>query len=227
MPNEIIRRPPENCRTQKKKRHRPFLFLFLFLCIFLALAVLFLYAEKHLSPEMRPLAVSAAQAQIDKTVDEVLAQFNEQGKIAYDELVSVGTNADGRTVSLSMNAGKVNEVKTDFCRAVSDRLAENGSLSFSVPLGSLSEKNLFSGKGFPVKVKLSPAVSVSGEIESEYEPGSFNQFRHAIWLNLSVAVTVILPGDDAEVHATHRIPLCENLLFGAISVSSPASAKKN
>ena len=108
------------------------------------------------------------------------------------------------------------KAKASLVEHIRNTLEKNKKITLKVPMGSLSEWNLLSGLGLPIRVRLFPIGAAEGEIFTVLEDCGINQTRHLIQVNVSASLLVVLPGENVTVETKVCLPLGERVLVGDV-----------
>jgi sporulation protein YunB len=182
----------------------------------MAYLLLSLYAEKKIAPEMAELAEAQAQKHLFETVNATVIQLAEEGQLNYANMVKTVSGASGEVVYLEVNTAMLNEAKARIIERVQGELEKNKKITVSVPLGSLTGWNLFSGKGFPIRVRVYPIGMTSGDIYTVLEDCGINQTRHLIQISIKAQIMIVLSGQNQFVEYEISLPLGERVLVGEV-----------
>lgn len=212
------RHTPTVFYTKKKKGKRISLraFVFPFSLLLLAMLSIYFYAEKMLTPEIRELAEAQAKKHLSKTVNDAIAEMVATGELRYEAMVRTVRDSKGEVIYLEVDTAMLAGAKAKLVSRIESHLENNKKISLSVPVGSLSEWNLFSGHGIPVRVRIFPIGITEGEIFTVLEDCGINQTRHLIQVNVKATLFLVLPGENAKVDTEVTLPLGERVLVGDV-----------
>ena len=215
----VKRKSPAITYSGKKKRRFRFSFRRLIMplfSLFLAFCLLFFYTEKKLAEKMPDLAETAAEKHLLETVNREIGNMAEEGLLSYDSMVSTVRDATGQVIYLEVDTGRLNRVKATLVERIDEALEKNKKIKLSVPFGSISGWNLFSGYGIPVKMKIYPIGMTEGEIQTELEDCGINQTRHLIRVEIRARLLIVLPGENTRAETCVTLPLGERVLVGDV-----------
>ncbi len=187
-----------------------------FLAFIIALFMLNIYFEKRITPKITSLAEAQAKAHLTQVINQTVGEMAEMGELDYDRMVRTIRDSSGEVIYLEVNTGMLAGAKSHLVERIRKSLEENKKFTLKVPMGSLTEWNLFSGMGFPVRVRLFPIESAEGEIYTVLEDCGINQTRHLIRVDVSVSMLVVLPGENVTVETKVSLPLGERVLVGDV-----------
>ena len=93
---------------------------------------------------------------------------------------------------------------------------EDSQLELTVPVGSLLPIEPTWARGPELHLRALALGTASAEFESEFTSAGINQTRHRLWLELSVPVTVLLPGGGEELTVDSRLCVAETVIVGQV-----------
>lgn len=213
-----IHRTPIISYTGKKRRRR-FSFRRLIvpsLAFLFASLMLSVYAEIQLRPKIRELSMISAKKMIVETVNDTVGKLAKDGLLSYDAMVRCNRDTAGNVNFLEVDTKVLSQSRALIVKAVDSALESRKKVTVSVPFGSLSGWNLFSGVGLPVIVKVHPIGATEGEIYTVLEDCGINQTRHLIRVDIKVILTCVLPEENCTVEAEISVPLGERVLVGEV-----------
>ncbi|MBR2616113.1 MAG: sporulation protein YunB [Clostridia bacterium] len=184
--------------------------------LFLAWGMLSVYVESRLRPEICELARAQSEKYLLETVNDAVAKMAEAGEVRYDNMVKTIRDEKGEVIYLEVDTAMLAGAKAKLVRRIDEALEKKKRITLSVPLGSVSGWNLFSGIGFPVRIKLFSIGMTEGEIDTVLEDCGINQTRHLIRIRIRARLLAVLPGENAEVETEVTLPLGERVLVGEV-----------
>lgn len=204
--------------TKKKKRKRfsPRFFIIPLFCLFFTWLLLYSYAEVRLAPQIHELAEAQAKKHLTKSVNEAVASLAAKGEVSYEKMVRTIRDSKGEVIYLEVDTAMLAGAKAKLVSRIDEHLENNKKITLSVPVGSLSDWNLFSGYGIPIRVRIYPIGITEGEIFTVLEDCGINQTRHLIQVKIKATLFLVLPGENARVETEVTLPLGERVLVGDV-----------
>lgn len=196
----------------KEKRRS---WLRLLLIAILLLTVAFLFVEKNLSQTLLDMAYATAHSIALETVNRAAQQVVGDG-VAYDELMNVQMDAQGRVSMLRANTMRMNQIATQTAIIAQEKLNSIENQLVDVPLGAALGVRFLGGFGPRISVQIVPVGAVSTHFETEFETAGINQTRHKIFLTLETSVSLIVPADSRMVQVTSTVPIAESIIVGQV-----------
>lgn len=174
------------------------------------------YVESRLKGEIRELAEAQAQKHLAQTVNQAVAAMAKNGELDYQDMVNTVRGASGEVIYLEIKTGMLAGAKAKLVEKISESLEKHKKITVTVPFGSLTGWNLFSGFGLPIRVRVHPIGATEGEIYTVLEDCGINQTRHLIQVNITVKMLVVLTGENTTVETHVTLPLGERVLVGEV-----------
>ena len=181
----------------------------------LALLVIWLL-DAALRPAVTTLATVQAQNKITGIVnDAVTATLADQG-VAYADLVTVERDESGKVSLLAVDSVKLNTLRTQILQEVLEQVEGLDAQELGVPLGSLTGFATASDWGPTLPVGVLTAAVPRAEFSNQFTAQGINQTLHQIMLDITVDVTLLIPGGRAETSVTAQVCVAETLLVGEV-----------
>lgn len=187
----------------------------LLLIAILLLTIAFLFVEKNLSQTLLDMAYATAHSIALETVNRAAQQVVGDG-VAYDELMNVQLDAQGRVSMLRANTMRMNQIATQTAIIAQEKLNSIENQLVDVPLGAALGVRFLGGFGPRISVQIVPVGAVSTHFETEFETAGINQTRHKIFLTLETSVSLIVPADSRMVQVTSTVPIAESIIVGQV-----------
>lgn len=212
------RRPLRACLPRRRSgspRQGSGLLLAALLGVGLALLVI-RAVDAALRPAVTTLASVQAEQEITAIVNDVVtAAMADQGT-AYADLVSVERDSGGKVSLLAVNSVKLNALRTLILQQVLTQVEGLDAQELGVPLGSLTGFATASDWGPVLPVGVLTAAVPRAEFSNRFTAQGINQTLHQILLDVTVEVTLLIPGGRTETSVTAQVCVAETLLVGEV-----------
>ncbi len=145
---------------------------------------------------LRPILEQVAAQQVHLAVVRLIneAVYDQLGNgVAYQQLINVSTDADGRVTLMQPDTVKITRLVTSIARDLEEKLGNLSREDIKVPLGS-----------------------VSVNIHDEFSAAGINQTRHSIMLDIVVDMGILLPFQSTFTQITDTLPIVESVIVGPI-----------
>lgn len=168
---------------------------------------------------LRPVLAAAARYQVRSQVTAAVEQWaardlQERG-VDYSDFVAITRNEAGEITALSADMARLNLLRAELSAHLLERL-EDSQLELTIPVGSLLPLEPTWARGPELHLRALALGTASAEFESEFTSAGINQTRHRLWLELSVPVTVLLPGGGEELTVDSRLCVAETVIVGQV-----------
>lgn len=183
--------------------------------VLLILVCIFLLMEKNLSQTLLDMAYATAHSIALETVNRAAQQVVGEG-VAYDELMDVQTDAQGRVSMLRANTMRMNQLATQTAIIAQEKLNSIENQLVEIPLGAALGIRFLGGAGPRISVQIVPIGAVNTHYETEFETAGINQTRHKIFLTLETSVSLIVPADSRVVSVNSTVPIAESIIIGQV-----------
>ncbi len=185
---------------------------------FLLIFIIFLivYIEINIRPVVKSVAESMAKGVAVRTINDVVNDTMSENNIKYEDLMSLKTDSEGRVTALVSNVIHMNKLKAEITEKIQASLGEKEELSLSIPLGTLLNQSILSGRGPRVKIKLMPIGYTEVNMEASFVDAGINQTKHQLYLDVNATIRVIMPGFSTSATAATNVPIGETVIIGGV-----------
>ncbi len=195
------------------RRRRSAILLMIFIILTVASII---YIEEKLSPVVGQLAISRVTYLAGKAINDAINDQVESGYICYDDLINLEKDVDGRITALKTNMIKINQFKSEITNFVLEEINSIEESELAIPLGNILNGELFSGRGPKIPVKIVPVGSATASFDSVFSSAGINQTRHQIELEVTVNISVLLPGFSTGTSVTSAVKVAETVIVGNV-----------
>ena len=202
-----------NGKGRKKRRNYTLLILIAVTVSLFVVGVSF--GSANIDPVLMELAEPAAINLMNDTVNASYKKFVGGADITYDDLVKITRNEEGQITSLTTDAELLNLM----CIQIDDEVGEalkKTDVKIKVPLGSLTESEVLSGKGPTFSMNLSQSNTVDTYTESRFTDAGVNQTEHEIIFVVKVTMTIILPNTTATYEFEQGFIVTQSIIVGNV-----------
>ena len=171
--------------------------------------------ERALRPMLAAAARYQVRSQVTAAVEQWAARDLQERGVDYSDFVTITRNEAGEITALSADMARLNLLRAELSAHLLERL-EDSQLELTVPVGSLLPFEPTWARGPELHLRALALGTASAEFESEFTSAGINQTRHSLWLELSVPVTVLLPGGGEELTVDSRLCVAETVIVGQV-----------
>lgn len=164
--------------------------------------------------------VEVSRAQVDSVATTVVSDaiYNVMldKNYSYDDFVDIKCSSNNEISSISANSINLNKFARELSTEAQILLDGLVDSSIKVPLGSFTGINALSALGPKISVHIMPIGSVITSFSSQFESVGINQVRHSIFIDVNIAISVILPLGSKNVDFITQVLICENIIVGKV-----------
>ncbi len=173
-----------------------------------------------LEARLRPMVVTVAQAQAEQmlaaVIETCVLDTMEQEGAGYQTFVRIHRDEDGAINSLTTDIAGMNRLRARLIEAVLEVLEGIDVSQIQIPLCSLLDFDILWGLGPSLKVHAMTVGSVNAEFTSQFSSAGVNQTLHEIDLEVTVPVTLMLPGGAVETVSRTSLCVAETVIVGQV-----------
>ena len=165
-------------------------------------------------------AASLARTQVmnvtSDLINEAIDRQIEEGSIAYDRMVYLEKDLDGRITALKTNMGLVNRLKTDTLGRINDEIMALDPDHIGIPLGSLILPEVLAGKGPKLNIRVLSIRNSEAEFLSNFSEAGINQTLHQLAMTVRVDVAVLVLGKTESLAVESEVVVAQTVIVGAV-----------
>ncbi len=204
----------DNMKQQvRKRKHRFLLFLF---CTFLLSFTIFIIFEIRITPVLEAMAESRAKNIASEAVNDAVQTVLCDREITYENLVHRTTDESGEITSVTVDSVRINKLCAEIRAIITDTLNSLGEKSVSIPIGTLSGIDMFTGKGPRLEVGITLSGSATAKMRGDFQTAGINQTRHQIILEVQTKIYVITQNGNISTEITNSIVVAETVIVGQV-----------
>ena len=199
--------------TPYRRRMSPgTVFLMILLIVVLLSVFLFCFVEYRLMP----LVCAGAKSKARQRATEVIAAAVDCALTESDLPLVVLTDGTDGITSVQTNVRAIAALRASAVDFITGTLADEGTMTFTVPLGNLAGSQLAAGHGFPVKIRLVPVSDVIADVHTEFVESGINQTLHKIVLRIRVTVNMLTAAECMTLELSNDICVAETVIVGKV-----------
>ncbi|MEG1430950.1 MAG: sporulation protein YunB [Oscillospiraceae bacterium] len=191
------------------------LLLSLFLGVGLAFALI-ITLNIRLRPVMEALSTAEANHMVSETVNRAVSETARSRGISYSDMVTLEKDDTGKITALTGNTGQISNLQTTISDAVLAALDGIQVNDLEIPMGNLTGLEFFSGHGPSLRVRLVSVGAVNTRFRNEFTAAGINQTLHRILLEVTVKVSILLPGETLETEIVTPVCMAETVIVGNV-----------
>lgn len=200
-------------RTIKRKRRRRRL-----VAAFLVIAAIIVAVCVFISRNVNPMILILSDEKIKAITNDAInsAVLEVMAENTATEYMSVVRDGDENIKSVDIDAVKVSELAEKITIKAQQKINDTGQDGIKIPLGSLSGVTLFTGLGPDINIKIYLVGSTQTKIISTFTDSGINQTLHRLYLDVTGAVAVAIPGLPSRVKTSAQVLMGEMIIIGEV-----------
>lgn len=199
---------------KRKKRLKKLRRLIIFLPIIPVLTLVF--TELFFMPLFRQGASLKAKSTATYLISEAICRRMADEKLLYSDIVSFERNADGQINALTTDIVKINQLKAQLSMDIIENLNKDNRTQLRIPLGNLTHSSFLVGKGPSIPITFVPVGAATTEFKSDFSSAGINQTHHQIYIEVHVALSVLMPLRSVSEEVTTSVCVAESVIVGAV-----------
>lgn len=186
------------------------------LLTFVLFTVCLVLLDRQVRPVVKAMSISYAKILAEQAINSTVTRILDENDITADDLITITRNSEGDITDLQVNSMLANRLKTGLSDGVLTGLLALEEQDLSIPLGTLSGIQLFSGWGPDIHIKVIPAAYVDTKIISTFTSAGVNQTVHRIVFRVVVDISAIVPGYVSTGQIESDMVFSEMVIVGTV-----------
>ena len=178
-----------------------------------ALAILFI---SQFNARLRPILFELAITQTSNCITAAIDRAVSEQAISYNDLVSLERSASGEIVALTSNMAQANILRAQLLETTLDALKNLETMEFMIPLGTIFDWDMLSGRGPDIGVCVLYTGTASSEFENSFSSAGINQTCHQIVFRVQAEISILLPGRQEKATVDTRVCVAETIIVGKV-----------
>ena len=197
-----------------KSNNKNKILLFKIFVTILILTLLFGALINKLMPSIKELSVSKAKSTATLICNNAI--LDKMKDINYSDLIECIYDENGNITMLKANTVKMNTLASNITNQIQYDLNDLNKTDITIPLGSLSNNQLFYGTGPDVTIKIMQTGSIDTKFSSELLSTGINQTIHRIYVEISCNIIILGPLTNVIGEFKNKIPIAETVIVGNV-----------
>ncbi len=169
---------------------------------------------------VRPVAEELALAKLNNAVTAIVNQAVEEtmasGAVSYSDIVTLQTDLSGSITAILTDPIKLNTLRTQLLGDLVEQVDSLDSKDLGIPLGNLTSLIPLSGHGPLLPVRVLAAAAPRASFRNAFQSAGINQTLHQVMLDVSVEVTLLLPGGTTSSVVSAQVCVAETVIVGQV-----------
>ena len=203
-------------RYRRYKKHSGRKKWIILAAVLAAVIGVFVFFHKNVAGMLYSLSEATVRAAATEAVNDAVSQTLRWNNVDYNKLVTVTRGEDDRVLSLEADAQSVNLLARQTVTLSMANLSEACGAGVKVPIGVFTGIEFLAGFGPRVTFQIIPIGSVSCDFRSSFDTAGLNQTLHSIYMDVTAAVSVVMPSKTEEISVVTQVLICESVIVGEI-----------
>jgi len=179
--------------------------------VFLLAAVMGLLcvAVLHMKPILTNLAAASVSNTVNRIVVTAVYDAVSAGEVDYDDLVHLEKDQSGHVAAF-------NRLQSRIADSILQRLSEVSTRELEIPVGTLTGSSLLAGRGPCIRIRMQAVGSTTAKLRNAFTAAGINQTKHQILLDVTVQMSILLPGFRTSTQVSNEITVAETIIIGSV-----------
>jgi len=182
----------------------------------LVLLVTALLGLRNLQPILTEMATATSRDIVTQAINDAINRRLSDGTLSYDSLITLEKDDSGAITALTTDMAKINTLQAEITNEVIDAVSEMGSARLRVPLGNIIGGSWLSGRGPGIPFKVVSLATSSAKFENAFESAGINQTKHKILIDVTVDVSILMPGKTTKTQVQSQVLVAETVIVGDV-----------
>lgn len=156
-------------------------------------------------------AINIATRAINLAIEETMAS-----SISSTEMALLIQDNNGNMQGVQYDMGEINRVASQATHKIQQTLNNLGDEQFPIPLGQVMGLDFLAAWGPGIPVRIIPVGAVTTTPVGSFESAGINQTWHRVFLDIEVAMRVVVPLIQQEFTVQSRVPIVEEVFMGQV-----------
>lgn len=186
--------------------------------IFLLAAVMGLMcvAVLHMKPILTNLAAASVSNTVNRIVVTAVYDAVSAGEVDYDDLVHLEKDQSGHVAAVRSDMAAFNRLQSRIADSILQRLSEVSTRELEIPVGTLTGSSLLAGRGPCIRIRMQAVGSTTAKLRNAFTAAGINQTKHQILLDVTVQMSILLPGFRTSTQVSNEITVAETIIIGSV-----------
>jgi sporulation protein YunB len=190
-------------------------FLSAFLGIGLALLLIWLI-NRQLRPIMTSMATTKVTNAVTRELENAVSDYITSQDLNYNDMVILEKDNDGAVTALTCNMSRLNVMRNTILMQVVDSIDTLDTEELSIPIGNITGISMLSGAGFRLPVQVISVGNAKAAFDQAFSAVGINQTRYQLMLNVTVTVSILIPGGTITKEVTTQVCAAETIIVGGV-----------
>lgn len=203
-------------RLYRRRKKRKLRGVFLFAFIPVVMLIVLIGIEIRVRPVITAMAESRARNIATETVNDAIKKVLCNDDFAYEKLCDITRDELGNISSVTVDTVCVNTLCASIRGEIVDSLSSVGEKKVSIPIGTLTGIDIFTGRGPKLNLEIALSGSATTNIINEFHTAGINQTRHQMIMNITTKIYIILQSGNISTEIENSIVVAETVIVGPV-----------
>ena len=170
----------------------------------------------RIHPLLTRMAESRAQSVTLRIINERVSELMAEETTAYENLVTLGYNANGIVSYVGTDMVQLNAIKSHISSKIQESFDHHDFGTISLPLGTILGGDFFIGQGPCLQFPVDFSCSVVCTFSHMFDEAGINQTRHQILLNITGTTFAVASWCRTSGKVTTNFVLAETIIVGQV-----------
>lgn len=175
-----------------------------------------LLVVSRLDARLHPILTESARTQVSNYITSAIDNEVSEQAIRYSDLVTLERTEAGDIVALTSNMAQANVLRAQLLETTLSALNGLKDMDFEVPLGTVYDWDILSGRGPTVKLRVLYTGTATAEFENSFSDAGINQTCHQIRFRINTDISILLPGRQYRTNVETSVCVAETIIVGKV-----------
>ncbi len=203
-------------RLYRRKKRRKLRGVILIAFALVVMLIVLIGIEIRVRPVIAAMAESRARNIATETVNDAIKKVLCTDDFAYEKLCDITRDELGNISSVTVDTICVNTLCASIRGEIVDSLSAVGEKKVSIPIGTLTGIDIFTGRGPKLNLAIALSGSATTNVINEFQTAGINQTRHQMIMNITTKIYIILQSGNISTEIENSIVVAETVIVGPV-----------
>lgn len=183
----------------------------------IGLAVFLIWTiNRQLMPIVSSMATTKVSNAVTQELEQAVNDYISSQDLSYNDIISLEKDDTGAVTALTSNMVRLNSMRNTILNQVVSSIDKLDSAKISIPIGNITGISFLSGRGITLPVQVISVGTAKATFDQVFTAVGINQTRHQIMLNVTVSVSILIPGDTITTNVSTQVCAAETVIVGGV-----------
>lgn len=183
----------------------------------IGLAVFLIWTiNRQLMPIVSSMATTKVSNAVTQELEKAVNDYISSQDLSYNDMISLEKDDTGAVTALTSNMVRLNSMRNTILNEVVSSIDKLDSAEISIPIGNITGISFLSGRGMTLPVQVISVGTARAAFDQVFTAVGINQTRHQIMLNVTVSVSILIPGDTITTNVSTQVCAAETVIVGGV-----------